>query len=305
MRVAFLGAGPFAQPPLESLLASTHKVAAIVTQPDRTGRGHHRHENPLKAVAAEHGVPVLQPPNINDEADAIQAIAADLLVTASYGQFLGKRVREASPLGAINLHGSLLPKYRGAAPVQHAVWNRDRQTGVTAFQITRGMDTGPMLAAVPTEVGDQETAGELMLRLASLAGPLAVDVCDGLAAGTITPEEQDHDAATLAPKLSKDDGWIDWDQTSQRVIGQILATQPWPKPVTRWNGNRLNLFGGTPTPGDAEPGTVLDVDGRLTIATADGAIDVDRVQLAGKSPCDAAAFVRGNPIAVGDRLDQK
>ena len=307
LRVAFLGAGPFALPPLASLLESRHEVAAVVTQPDRSGRGHHRHENPLKTLAAKHEAPCLQPANINDEADAIAAIEADLLVTASYGQFLGKRVREAAPLGAINLHGSLLPKYRGAAPVQHAVWNREPVTGVTAFQITRGMDTGPMLGRVETAVGDRETFGELLDRLAELAGPLAVDVCDGLAAGRITPQPQEDAAATLAPKLTKADGLIDFAQPASRVQGQVLATQPWPKPTTFWHDaggsppRRMNLLQVTATDGRGEPGTILSAD-PLLVACGDGAVRLDRVQVAGKAAMDAAAFINGYQPRVGDRL---
>ena len=312
LSLAYLGAGPFALPPLRALFASPHEVVAVVTQPDRAAPGRRRHVNPVKEAAVEAGVPVFQPERIADEIAAIAATRPDVLVTASYGQYLGPAVRGAAPQGAINLHGSLLPRYRGAAPVQHTVWNRDVRTGVTAFQIGRGMDTGPILGVVETDVQPQETYGELLDRLAELAGPLAIDVCAAIAGGGVTPRPQDDSLATDAPKLTKDDGLIDWSQRPERVQGQVLATQPWPKPTTFWhrqpdestlpNPARLGIVRVVPADGHGEPGEVIDTNKQIVVATGDGAVRVDRIQLAGKPPMRADAFLNGYPLRVGDRF---
>ena len=325
LRVAFLGTGPFAVPSFEALLASRHEVVGLVTQPDRTGRGHHRHINPLKVAAEAAGIAVLQPTNINDDDSraALEALQPQLLLTASYGQFLGRRVRELAPLGAINLHASLLPKYRGAAPVQHAVWNREPLSGVTVFQIERGMDTGPVLATIERSVAPDESAASLFGRLAEAAAEVALTTLDDLSHGRVVALPQDHAAATLAPKLTKADGRLDWSQPAERVRGQILATQPWPKPTTTWHPREseprdLLILAATPVdelalPDESEsagiplqftPGLVLRADDQLVVACGDGRLRIDRVQPPGKAAMPAAAFLNGTPIQPGDRFGQ-
>ena len=304
LKLAMLGTGTFALPTFRALLDSPHEVAALVTQPDREGRGHHRHVNPLKVLAEERGVAVLQPPRVKrpEAVERLRAVGADLFVTAAYGQLLSQEVIDLPRLGAINLHGSLLPKYRGAAPVQRAVMAGETRTGVTAFQITVGMDEGPMLAAVETDIGARETAGGLHDRLAELAAPLAVEVVDALADGTAEPVEQDHAAATHAAKLAKEDGIVDWSRPARLVDAQIRGVQPWPKARTWWNGETELLVPEVePAGGSGEAGTVLSLD-PPTVGCGEGAVRLVRVQPPGKKAVTGEEFVRGYPIQVGDTL---
>ena len=301
-----LGTGTFALPTFRALLETPHEMAALVTQPDRTGRGHHRHVNPLKVLAEERGVAVLQPPRIKrPEAVAdLRSVGADLFVTAAYGQLLSKEVLDVPRLGAINLHGSLLPKYRGAAPVQRAVMAGEKTTGVTAFQITVGMDEGPMLGTVTTEIRPGETAGMLHDRLAELAAPLAVEVVDALADGTARPEAQDDSQATHAAKLSKEDGVINWSREARLVEAQVRGVQPWPKGRTWWHAEgrtatELLVPEVSVSDGAGEPGAVLSLE-PLTVACGEGAVMLERVQPPGKKAVSGAEFARGYPIAVGD-----
>ena len=308
MRLLYLGTGPFAVPTLAGLAASSHEVAAVVTQPDRVARGGRRHPHPLREAAEEAGLPVLQPDAINTD-EAIVAMAeheADIIVTASYGQFLGKRVRQLTPHGAINLHGSILPKYRGAAPVQWAVWNRETESGVSVFQIERGMDTGPVFHVARCPVHVTDTSADLFERLAELAAAACLHVLDAIAAGNAVAVPQNESEATHARKLTKDDGVIDWTQPAERVRGQVLATQPWPKPSTVWHaedGDRVLILPSvTPCDGVGQPGEVLAATDTLVVACGEGAIRIDRVQVAGKTATDSAAFLNGHRVSVGDRL---
>ena len=313
MRVAYLGSGPFAVPTFSRLLAEHAagqlELVGLITQPDRTGRGHHRHVNPLKQSAAEAGVCVLQPENINDPASAgeVEALGADILLTASYGQYLGKRVRAAATHGAINLHGSILPKYRGAAPIQHTVWNRERETGVSVFQIEKGMDTGPVFHVARCAVNESDTSGDLFGRLANLAADAAMTVLRQLSDGTASAVPQDDAAATHAPKLTKADGLIDWSQPAERVRGQILATQPWPKPTTELIAHdgtqrRLLVLDAVPVPLDGEPGTLSHAGSELFVACGENGLRIERLQVAGKPAVDAAAFLNGYDVRTGSRF---
>lgn len=315
LKLAMLGTGTFALPTFRALLASKHSVQLLVTQPDKTGRGHHRHVNPLKELALEHGVAVFQPENIKtDESLArLREFDIDLYVTAAYGQILSAELLAIPRLGAINLHGSLLPKYRGAAPVQYAVWNDEPETGVTVFQIEPKLDAGPMLGVVKTPVGEQETSGELHDRLAELSAPLAVEVVDKISDGTTEPLVQDASAVTRAPKLKKEDGLIDWSRTARLVRAQVRAVQPWPKPLTYWH-----RAGCEPTPlmvtrvelaesaADMPPGTVvaIDRDGPV-IQCGEDAVRIIRVKPPGKKEISGGEFARGYQMAVGERLSQE
>lgn len=315
MRLLLMGTGAFAEPAFHALHETEHEVVGLCTQPDRTGRGHHRHRNPLKEFALERGTPVLQPENVNtpETIDAITALEPDLTVVAAYGQILRPRVIDAPRLGTINLHGSLLPKYRGAAPVQYAIWKGEAETGVTIFKIEPKLDAGPILGVARTPIDPKETSGELMLRLADLAVPLTIEVVDGLAAGTLEPLPQDPALVTKAPRLEKSDGIVDWSETTHAIDCRIRAMQPWPKPSSFLveggddEPHRLlvleideaMLAGADNTP----PGTVVEVEAdRLVVRTGDGCAAIVRVQPEGKRAMEIAEFLRGHAVSVGDRF---
>lgn len=312
LKLAMLGTGTFALPTFRALIESKHDVSLLVTQPDRTGRGHHQHVNPLKELAIEQGIAVFQPENAKtpESLNTLRQHDIDLYVTAAYGQILSAEFLAIPRLGAINLHGSLLPKYRGAAPVQFAVINGETETGVTVFQIEPKLDAGPMLGIVRTEIGEQETAGELHDRLSELAAPLAVDVIDRIESGSIEPIDQESAAVTLAPKLKKEDGLIDWARPVRLVSAQIRGVQPWPKPLTYWqqaDGSKTPLLVTAVEPACGEtqlpPGTVyLDDSGQFCVACGDGFAKILRVKPPGKREISGEEFARGYAIKSGDML---
>ena len=234
LNIVFMGTPDFAVPSLQALLDSPHKVAAVVCQPDRCrGRGKVLSPPPVKALAIEHEIPVLQPGSVRtDEFFAqLQSLAPDLLVVVAYGNILPVRLLELPRLGAINVHGSLLPKYRGAAPIQWAVIDGETETGITIMQMAAAMDTGDILLVERTLIGPQETAGELFERLSAMGGTILVSAIDQLAAGKLTPHPQDNALATTAPMLSKEMGHIDWDLPAAKLQSLIRAWIPGPRPM--------------------------------------------------------------------------
>ena len=307
LRIVMMGTGEFALPAFRALLNSSHAVVGLVTQPDRTGRGHHHHVNPLKQLAISRGVPVLQPEKASspEPLDQLRALAADLYVVAAYGQILSTKLLEIPRFGAINLHGSILPRYRGAAPIQYAVWNGESRTGVTIFQIVRALDAGPVLGMVETEIGPTETSGELHDRLAELAVPLTLSVIDDIEHGRAQPIEQDHGQATFAPRIPKEAGAIDWSRPAERIGWHVRAMQPWPMPFTflhRPGTPPLRVLIPTvgpavPASSSAAPGTILSSPpGRLLVATGDGTLEIFRIQPSGKRVLETAEFLRGHPL---------
>ena len=238
MRLVMMGTGLFAEPTLEALLAGPHPVVGLVTQPDRavgsergstrqTGRG-------MKTIAQEHGVPVLQPESINtpEGVAALRELRPDLLVVAAYGQILSRDVLAVPPHGGINVHASLLPKYRGAAPIAWAIYHGEKQTGVTIIKMSVSLDAGDMLAQETTDIGADETAGEVEARLAPLGARLAMQVIEQIEKGTVQGRKQDPSQVTKAPKLKKENGLIDWSRSAEQVCNQIRAMQPWPTAYT-------------------------------------------------------------------------
>jgi methionyl-tRNA formyltransferase len=310
LRLIMVGTGEFALPTFERLLASPHQVVALLTQPDRTGPGKHNHPHPMKERAIAAGVPVLQPTHCNtpEFLAELRALNADLMVVAAYGQILSADFLTTTRLGAINLHASLLPKHRGAAPIQYAVWKGESETGVTIFQIQPRLDAGPILGVVKTPIGPQETAGELEVRLADLGAALAMQVVDEIEHGTTKPTVQDPTGVTKAPKMPKAAGLIDWSKTTQEIGWHLRAMQPWPMPYSflkvegRPPLRLLVLEVESAEAGNATdpPGTVLVSDGaRLIVKTSDGAAAIQRLQPAGKKPMTVAEFLRGNSIPHG------
>lgn len=313
LRLAMMGTGEFAAPAFEGLYETGHDVVALYTQPPRTGRGHHKHvRNPLSEIAEKHGTPVFHPEKVNTpEALAeLRALDLDLLVVAAYGQILSAELLATPRLGAINLHASLLPKYRGAAPINYAILRGETETGVTIFQIEPSLDAGPILGMTAIPIGPEETTGELEPRLAEMAGPLVNRVIEDLATGQAKPELQDDAAATLAPKIKKSLGAIDWTRSAHEVDCHIRAMQPWPKPFTFWlrpEGKPLRLVIRKVRPIDAHsaelPGTVLtDEDERLLVQTGTGVVEIVEIQPEGKRVMPAGDFLRGHAVPVGDRF---
>lgn len=306
-----MGTGAFALPTFRHLIeaatasSDAHQVVGIFTQPERTGRGHHRHVNPVRVLGEEHSVPVFQPKSVNEPEtlETLRSLNADVFVVAAYGQILKQVLLDIPRLGAFNLHGSLLPKYRGAAPVQFTIWNGDPVGGVTMFQIEPALDSGPMVGVAETQIAADETSGTLMARLAELSVGLTVDVLNQLDAGTAVFELQDTNQVTLAPKIKKQDGIIDWTKSAAEIDCQIRAMQPWPK-ASSWlhlpdrKPLRCILQNVSPISqnSNATPGTIVDPpEGScyLCIATGDGVLAVESIQPEGKKPMDAAGFSNG------------
>jgi methionyl-tRNA formyltransferase len=321
MRLVMMGTGTFAEPTFEALFAISHQVVGLVTQPDRT-IGHERGSTRqvgkgLKNIALEHGVPVFQPESINtpEGVAGLQDFHPDLLVVAAYGQILSKDVLAVPPKGGINVHASLLPKYRGAAPVAWAIHHGESQSGVTIIKMSVALDAGDMLAQEAIEIGPDETAGELEARLAQLGSRLAVNIIEQISLGTATGVKQDKSLATKAPKLTKEHGAIDWNRPPREVCNHIRAMLPWPTAFTFWHRQgqppvRLIVHKARPVEcpesSPQVPGEILLQPAghpRLVVATADGSnVEVLELQPAGKRRMSAEEFLRGRRPQAGDRL---
>jgi methionyl-tRNA formyltransferase len=308
MRVVFLGSGSFAIPSLEALLGAGHEVAAVVTQPDREkGRGREVTPPPLKPIAAARGLTILQPRRVreSDSVAALKALAPEVQVVVAYGQILPRSVIDIAPRGTVNVHGSLLPRYRGAAPVQWAIVNGEKETGVTTMLIDEGLDTGPLLLSRSTPIADDETADALDSRLAVLGGALLVETLKGLESGTLIPTPQDPQRATLARSIKKEDGLVDWGLSAEALARRVRGFHPWPGAYTTVRGRGLRILRARPEPGrDAPPGTLLATgrDGLLVAAGEGTALRLLEVQPESRKPMPAAAFAAGARLGPGDRL---
>ena len=295
MRLVFVGTAPFAVPALEALVAAGHDVALVVTQPDRPGHRLKLTPPAVKVAAQKLRLDVFQPEKIRDpEAVArIAAVEPELIVVVAYGQIIPRSVLEIAPRGVLNVHGSLLPRHRGAAPVAHALLNGDRVTGVTIMQMDEKLDHGPILATREVEVGPHEDAAALTQRLAEAGADLLVDTIAHL--DRITAVEQDHAAATLAPKLSREDGELEWTLPAAEIDRRVRAFQPWPGVTVPFGGRRVKVHRGRPAPGSAAPGTVLGVeeDG-VVVAAGEGAYRLEVVQVPGARPIPATSLVSGD-----------
>lgn len=308
LRIVFFGTPAFALATLDALLASRHRVVGVVTQPDRPrGRGQKVVESPVKARAREAGLPVLQPTALKDPSftSALAALGSDLGVVAAYGRILPESSLAAPRLGMINVHASLLPRYRGAAPVHRAVIAGDTETGVTIMRVVKALDAGPMLRSTARLISPDETSMEVERDLAVLGAHLLVSVLDEVAAGTIQEVPQDDAAATYAPPLRKEEGALDWSLPATAIHNLIRGLHPWPHAFTEASGKRLVLhrsrLPGLPAAG--APGTVMEAQGdAFRIATGAGALDLTEVQPEGRRPMTARDFLAGHRIARGDRL---
>jgi len=308
LRIVFMGTPDFAVPSLQALLDGPEQVVAVVCQPDRErGRGKVLSPPPVKVLAGQHGLPVLQPESVRGESffEQMRHLAPDLLVVTAYGKILPSSLLTLPRLGAINVHGSLLPKYRGAAPIQWAVINGERETGITIMQMDQGMDTGDILLTVPVPIGPQETAGHLFDRLARLGGDTVGTAIAQLKEGLLTPQPQDHALASHAPMLKKDMGQLDWHLPARRLHGLIRGLDPWPSAYGFIDGKRYRFFAPEVVPVRAAepPGTICRADSQgLLIATGEDYLRIHELQPEGKKRMDAGACLRGVRIAPGTRI---
>ncbi len=288
LRIIFAGTPEFAVHSLAALLETRHEVVAVYSQPDRpAGRGRKLAPTPVKALALEHGIPVHQPVSLRDE-EAQQVLAshnADLMVVVAYGLILPQVVLDTPRLGCINVHGSLLPRWRGAAPIQRAIWQGDKETGVTIMQMEAGLDTGPMLLKTHLDIAADETSQTLHDKLAAQGGEVLKEAVDALAEGTLTPEIQDDKLANYAEKLSKAEAEIDWSKDAVFIDRCIRAFNPWPVSWTTLDGQTLRIWQATPETGNSDlaPGTVISADKMgLRIACGEGILCINNLQLPGK-----------------------
>jgi methionyl-tRNA formyltransferase len=297
-----MGSPAFSVPALRALRAKGHEVVAVYCQPPRpAGRGQRETPSPVHQAALELGLPVRTPARLRRDAAEHEAFAAldlDAAVVAAYGLILPRAMLDAPRRGCLNIHASLLPRHRGAAPIQAAILEGDAETGITIMRMDEGLDTGPMLLKAATPIGPKDTAADLHDRLSAMGAELILRALDEDPPATQQPAE----GATYAPKLSKEDGRLDWSQPADALDRRIRAMHPWPGAFASLDGASLRILAAEPTTGrDAPPGTVLDDS--LLVACGDGtALRITRVQRAGRAAMDAAAFLRGSPVPAGTRL---
>jgi methionyl-tRNA formyltransferase len=305
----FFGTPDFAVPTLESLLRSQHPVAVVITQPDRPrGRGQRTTPSPVKTLATAAAVPTLQPQRLRDPAflNELAALNFDVGVVAAYGKILTAEVLAAPKRGLLNVHASLLPRYRGAAPVHRAIIAGERETGVTIMRVVQALDAGPMLAKVTRPIDANETSEEVEHDLARLGAALLVETLDQLAAGKVTETPQIESQATYAHKLTKDEGLVDWSLPAERIHNLIRGLHPWPQAFTFLGSRRLILRRSrwTERPSaDGAAGTIVGVAGdHLVVATGWGALEIAEVQVEGRRPMTVREFLPGHPLTPGARF---
>ena len=310
MKVIFMGTPDFSVGTLEALIEAGHEVALVVTQPDKPkGRGGKMQYTPVKEVAVAHNIPVYQPKRIREPEciEELRKYNADIMVVIAFGQILPKEILEMTPYGCVNVHASLLPSYRGAAPIQWAVINGEKVSGVTTMQMNEGLDTGDMLLKVEIPLDEKETGGSLHDKLAEAGARLCVETLDALKAGTVTPEKQGDSPTAYAKMLDKHRGKIDWKMSAKEIERLIRGLNPWPSAYTRWNENDkgMKIWEAEVAEGqtDKAAGTVVEVakDG-FFVQTGDGLLKITALQIPGKKRMDAAAFLRGYQMETGTVL---
>lgn len=309
MRIVFMGTPAMAVPPLLALMEAGHDLAAVVTQPDRPkGRGGRVVAPPVKVAAQEHGIPVLQPGRVREPGfiEAFRALSPDAAVVIAFGQILPQALLDIPRFGCINIHASLLPKYRGAAPINWAIARGERETGLTTMQMDAGMDTGPTYLAATTPIGPEEDAEQLTGRLSQMAGPLIVETLEKVADG-MRPVPQDDGAATYAPLLRREDGRIQWDRPAREVADHVRAFVPWPGSFTAYRGERWKVTKarvGERHGRGAAPGTILRVDGdSILVAAGTGSVRIFALQPPGGRAMSMRAYLNGHAVEKGEILD--
>jgi methionyl-tRNA formyltransferase len=307
MKLIFAGTPEFAVPCLEALIRAGHQLVAVYTQPDRpAGRGRKLQPSPVKVCAQTHDIPVFQPESLKTETANLTGLGADAMIVVAYGLILPEPILAIPESGCINVHASLLPRWRGAAPIQRAIEAGDTESGITIMQMDAGLDTGNMLYRVSTPITAEDTGGSLHDRLAQLGAEALVAALTKLERGELHAEQQDDSQATYAGKLQKAEGDINWQQPAAVLARKIRAFYPWPGTRCHWKDRVLRLChaGAIDRPAAAEPGTIVqaDTDG-IIVATGDGQLKINRLQLAGGKPQTAREFLNGHALRAGDRLD--
>lgn len=315
LQVVFLGTSAFGLPALHALSQAGHRISAVVTQPDRPrGRGRRTSPSPIKDAAETLGLPVMQPERVGEFGAELADLSPDVLVSAAYGQFMTSAVRRSPRIAALNIHASLLPCYRGAAPIQWAVINGEKETGITVFRIISKMDAGPILASRAVPIGETETAGELEERLTHVGADLIVEVLEDLPAILAGQQPQDETRVTYAPKLEKKDGRLSFDSPLRSILNRVRGLQPRPGAYGDLQGEiarRVRILEVAPAgdppeaapPSGLEPGTIAAAsDEGITVAVKDGLVLITRIQPEGGKPMPAADYLRGHPVAPGDRF---
>ncbi len=304
MRIVFMGTPDFAQKSLERLYDDGYEICGVFTQPDKPkNRGMKMVMSPVKELALSHGTPVYQPATLKDgEAlNSLKALKADMIAVVAYGKLLPKEILELPALGCINIHGSILPKYRGSAPVQWAVLNGDAETGVTSMYMAEAMDAGDIIKIKKTAVGEDETAGELYERLGFLGAALLSETIAAIRDGEVESVQQKDDEVTYAPPLSKDLSPIDWNKTAREICNQIRGLNPWPVATSVLGDVKFKIFKAEPTVNmtGTEPGTIIRADKEaLELACADGTVLIHELQAPGGKRMRAVDYLRGHPICL-------
>lgn len=306
MRIVFCGTGDIGLPAFRALAESPlHELVGLITQPDRpAGRDLKPRPPIVKTEALARGIPVAQPERIKNDFSALAEWAPDVMVVAAYGQILPRAVLDLPRLGCLNLHASLLPRHRGASPIQAAILAGDVETGITVMYVDVGLDTGDMLLAKRISILPGESAGELHDRLAELAPAALLEALGLLSSGTAPRTPQDSSLATFAPKLGKHDGRLDWRESAALLARKVRAMNPWPGASARLNGAVIKIHRAEERDGEGDPGTVLSADSHgITVATGEGGLVLREVQLEGRKRLPAADFLRGTPIVPGSKFD--
>jgi methionyl-tRNA formyltransferase len=308
MKVTFMGTPSFAVPTLRAIHESNHELIGVVTQPDKPrGRGRKLGISPVKELAMGLRLPIMQPETTRDEAfmEEVNRMSPDVIVVAAYGRMLTRELLDLPPHGCINVHASLLPKYRGAAPIQWAIVNGERRTGVTIMKMDEGMDTGDILLTQQVEITDTDTAQSLHDRLAQVGAGLVINALDGVERGTIRPAPQDNSMASYAPPLKKEDGLIDWSRAARVIYNRIRGFDPWPGAFTYLRGSRLKVFSGEVVEEEVRdtPGKVVQSGPEgVRVSTGTGFLVIEEVQLEGRKRMPVREFLIGNEIPPGTQL---
>ena len=309
MRVVFMGTPEFAVPSLKALLDAGYGVVGVFTQPDRpVGRGHKLAACPVKKLAVERGVPVYQFERLRNEEGlaCLRSLAPDIVVTAAFGQILSQALLDVPKMGTVNVHASLLPAYRGAAPINWCILNGETKTGVTTMLTDAGVDTGAMLLRRETDIGETETAAELSVRLSHLGAELLIETLKGYIAGEIAPTPQDERLASRQPMLKKEMGVIDWTRSAKEIACQARGLDPWPSAYTDYLGGTLKIYRARPVEGEGDPGTVLRSSAKegLFVACGEGALEVLEMQAPGGKRMNARAYLAGKKIEPGTKFGE-
>ncbi len=307
-RIVFMGTPEFAVPVLDALAHTNHKIVGVYTRADQpAGRGKTLQASPVKLLAEKYALVVFQPPTLRkpEFVAPLRDLAPDVIIVAAYGLILPQVVLDIPPRGCINTHASLLPLYRGAAPIPAAILAGDAETGITLMQMEAGLDTGPILAQATLSIFDDDTTGTLTAKLAHTAAALMIETLPRILAGEISPQPQDNARASVFKTIKKEEGWIDWTRSASEIARRVRAFNPWPSTFTFWNGAQLKILRAQASAGknSAEPGRVIQIGKEVAVATGTGALVLREVQLAGKRAVTIEEFVRGHRDLIGDILE--